>query len=199
MISKFCQEVASHGGSKFDVKSFYDGRWLRYLVLWSADEYRRRGVLDDSDLEKVKPSRDEFDYCTDELLRETASTLRICYPSVVLKRSQVQILRYLVLRTIEAAFTIGAIVGISESTKQLLKIRQAEVARKARETQPRELALRKAILAERGCGPVLRPAKEAAAILTAVNARLKLDRFEEVNVDVIYRRLKKFPALLKTA
>lgn len=155
--------------------------------------------MDDRDFDKLKDNRNEFDLCTEELLRESAYALRECYPSIVLSRSQVQILRHLILHAVEAAFTIGATVGVSESTKQLLRIRQAAAARKARETQPRELAIGRAIQAERGSGPVVRPAKEAAAILSGVNTRLKLEGFEGVTVDVIYRRLKKFPALLKSA
>lgn len=110
------------------------------------------GALDDRDFDKLKDNRNEFDLCTEELLRESAYALRECYPSIVLSRSQVQILRHLILHAVEAAFTIGATVGVSESTKQLLRIRQAAAARKARETQPRELAIGRAIQAERGSG-----------------------------------------------
>jgi len=72
-------------------------------------------------------------------------------------------------------------------------IKQAAKARDARANSPDAKALIEAIKAERGDGPVAKPTKEAAAILDGVNGRLEQQGLEPVKVDVVRRRLEKFP------
>ena len=56
-----------------------------------------------------------------------------------------------------------------------------------------------AIEAELGTSSILRPYKEAEAMLEAVNRRLGAEDFSPVKVDVVRRRLEKRAALLKSA
>jgi hypothetical protein len=80
-----------------------------------------------------------------------------------------------------------------EAQEHFAKLRAAamrDIKRKA----PKEVALLAAIIAERGNGAAAQPKKEAGAILSDVNKRLRADGFEEVKIDVIRRRLQKFPA-----
>jgi hypothetical protein len=82
-----------------------------------------------------------------------------------------------------------------QAEKRFAKL-QAAVMRdiKRKQNAPQEAALMAAIIAERGNGPAAQPKKEAGAILSDVNKRLRADGFEEVKIDVIRRRLQKFPA-----
>jgi hypothetical protein len=83
----------------------------------------------------------------------------------------------------------------SQARKDFAKL-QAAVMRdkKRKQNAPREAALMAAIIAARGNGAAAQPTKEAGAILSDVNKRLRADGFEEVKIDVIRRRLQKFPA-----
>lgn len=94
---------------------------------------------------------------------------------------------------IYAAFLVGRFSDATESAIKFAKDERASEARKARAESPSELALIDAIVAERGGGAAERPAKEATAILGAVNIRLKKSGFGSVKIDVIRRRLEKFP------
>jgi hypothetical protein len=67
---------------------------------------------------------------------------------------------------------------------------QTAYARSERAGSPEEIALRAAIKAERGKGPVARPTKEATAILLDVNKRLRAGGFDEVKLDKVRRRLE---------
>ena len=98
-----------------------------------------------------------------------------------------------------------AFMGIGKSSEnktnahRFILTKQAEAARKNCAASPREIALIAAIEAERGTTPILRPNKEADAILDGVNRRLEAAGFEQVKVDVVRRRLEKRLALLKSA
>jgi hypothetical protein len=70
---------------------------------------------------------------------------------------------------------------------------------KAKKHAPSEIALIAAIRAEHGTKEATKPFKEAGAILSAVNLRLEAGGLKPVKVDVIRRRLEKWPALLKSA
>jgi hypothetical protein len=76
--------------------------------------------------------------------------------------------------------------------------KQAKAAREKRAASPREIALIAAIEAELAPS-ILRPSKEAEAILDAVNLRLGANGFAPVKVDVVRRRLERRAALLKSA
>ena len=102
-----------------------------------------------------------------------------------------------------AVFLIGERTTVTESAKNVFRpaiesearVTQASLARQRRASSPKEKALRAAIEAERGAGPVAHPTKEAVRIHDGVNRRLGLhdQRLGEVSVDVIRRRLEKFP------
>ncbi len=92
-----------------------------------------------------------------------------------------------------ASFFIGTATGFRPEAQGHWRIIQSAHARKSRSEKPEEIALREAIQAECGTGPVAHPSKEAGAILTAVNRRLQEGGFSKVSRDVIYRRLEKFP------
>jgi hypothetical protein len=169
---------------------FGNGGWLRELILTAADESKANGILGKDDAQLLDVYRQEFDSYSSTLFDEAQAFLSSGSPSLKLQRGQVQWLASLVINAVEAAFIIGATAEISESAKHLLKTKQAELARRARAAKPRETALRVAIIAERGKEPASRPAKEAAAILDGVNARLRLAGFAPVSSDVVYRRLK---------
>ncbi|MFO1125099.1 MAG: hypothetical protein U1E25_07345 [Methylocystis sp.] len=81
-------------------------------------------------------------------------------------------------------------------TKRFVKnfrAQQAAVGRRARSQKPEELALMAAIGKSRGNGHVAKPTKEASAILDQVNKDLVDAGFKPVKVDVVRRRLEKFP------
>lgn len=177
----------------FDFDAFYDGRWVKHIILKAVSDAKYQGRLKNDDAEIVERCRADFESYASILLDQTAAFLSGGRSSISLQRGTVQGLRSFVVATIEAAFTIGATVGISESTKWVLKARQAEIARKARAAKPQEIALGEIISSELGNRSVPRPAKEAAAILDSVNARLGAAGFPPVSVDVVYRRLKKIP------
>jgi hypothetical protein len=77
--------------------------------------------------------------------------------------------------------------------------KQAKSAREKRAASPKEVALITAIELELGASSILRPTKEAEAILDAVNRRLESAGFATVKVDVVRRRLENRAALLKSA
>jgi hypothetical protein len=99
----------------------------------------------------------------------------------------------------KAFMGIGKISEQKGNAHRFILSKQAEAARKSRAANPREVALIAAIKAERGTTPILRPNKEADAILDGVNRRLEAAGFEQVKVDVVRRRLEKRLALLKSA
>jgi hypothetical protein len=104
-------------------------------------------------------------------------------------------------RLMRAAYLIGTHGVIPPSAENYLrapiafetKAERAAHARQERAEGSEEQTLLAAILAERGPGPVLQPWKEAYAIRGAVNRQLAASGHEVVEVDVIYRRLLKFP------
>jgi hypothetical protein len=79
----------------------------------------------------------------------------------------------------------------SPSVRHFTLTEQAKAARVRRSASPMERALNSAIETELAGATVLRPAKEAEAMLDAVNRRLKEAGFETVKVDVVRRRLEK--------
>jgi hypothetical protein len=96
---------------------------------------------------------------------------------------------------ISNAFTIGvsSMFG-DESKKYIAELRAAKMRdAKAKTREIEETALGEAIEAERGNGSVAQPTKEANAILSAVNERMKVAGLESVSVDKIRRRLEKLP------
>jgi len=92
-----------------------------------------------------------------------------------------------------ASFFIGTATGLRPETQDYWRKIQSAQARESRSKKPEEIALRAAIEAECGTGPVAHPSKEAERILSAVNGRLQKDGFPKVSKDVVYRRLVKFP------
>jgi hypothetical protein len=105
----------------------------------------------------------------------------------------------LIYELMRASFLIGAHGAITEGAEVYFKpkierdaeLARAANARKKRSESPQELALRKAIVAARGNGPVEKPSKEADSIWNEVNSQLKRDGFKIVKIDVIRRRLEK--------
>jgi hypothetical protein len=92
---------------------------------------------------------------------------------------------------ISSAFVGGSRGTVTVSGKNYVHHVQTQKMRDDRASAPAEVALLKAIVAERGDSPVEHPFKEADAILKNVNMRLESDEFPPVTVDAIYRRLKK--------
>jgi hypothetical protein len=78
---------------------------------------------------------------------------------------------------------------LRDKAKSEFDNKHAEEMRNARANLPEEIALLKAIAAERGNGPVERSWKEANAIHDEVNRRLESEGHKPVNVDKIRRRL----------
>ncbi len=97
------------------------------------------------------------------------------------------------VRLLRAEQIISVMTGVSETHKKHTEKTSTENARKKRAASNRETALIDAIIEEHGNKKCERPSKEAGAILEAVNKRLKLNKFPAVKVDVIRRRLEKFP------
>jgi len=93
----------------------------------------------------------------------------------------------------EAVFDIGACAMTTSSAERFGKEAQAQLARETRARKPEEIALREVIDAVRGKGPCPKPSKEAGYILVVVNERLRAKGLVDVSVDVIRRRLEKFP------
>jgi hypothetical protein len=89
-----------------------------------------------------------------------------------------------------AFFEIGIRATVTESAKKYFDNRNTRRMRDSRANSCHEQALLAAIKAVRGNGPVTRPAKEANAILDAVNRRLESNGNAPVKLDVIRRRLK---------
>jgi hypothetical protein len=116
--------------AKFDPNAFHDGRWLKHIILKAADESKAQGTLQEDDALTVDKSRQAFAYYAGVLMKETEAFFATGAPSIKLQRSTVDTLRTWVLAAIEAAYMIGATVGISESTKHLLKVKQAETCSK---------------------------------------------------------------------
>jgi hypothetical protein len=99
-------------------------------------------------------------------------------------------------------YAIHGLLKLGESDSiahQFFLSKQAKAARRKRAANPRENALMAAIEAELGTSPILRPNKEAEAMLDAVNLRLGAGGFGPVKVDVVRRRLETRAALLKSA
>ena len=97
------------------------------------------------------------------------------------------------VRLLRAEQIIAVMTGVSETHKKHTEKTSAENARKKRAASNQETTLIDAIIEEHGNKKCERPSKEAGAILKAVNERLKLKKFPAVKVDVIRRRLEKFP------
>ncbi len=90
-----------------------------------------------------------------------------------------------------AAWNLGQAAVIAPEVQQKLAEHKTKKMRDAREATPFERAIRDAVQAEHGEGPVAQPKKEAGAILDAVNIRLKEAGHSPVKIDVIRRRLAK--------
>jgi hypothetical protein len=97
------------------------------------------------------------------------------------------------------ALLMGDVMNISKSSHAIPKMqkdladRQAASMRYKRRTAPEKIALHKAIESMRGDGPCEHPYKEADRILGLVNENLESQGYKPVKVDVVYRRLHKFP------
>lgn len=85
------------------------------------------------------------------------------------------------------------VIGQREQIEADIDRERAAHARDARANTAEEISLCAAIVAERGGGPAEHPWKEAEAILTPVNQRLKFGGYDSVKVGAVARRLKKFP------
>jgi hypothetical protein len=91
------------------------------------------------------------------------------------------------------AFTIGTLSVCTPEAKNHHEKIRAFHARMARSQSDDEKGLMDAIVALRGNGPSPQPSKEAECIIFDVNRLLAEQGRPAVLVDVIYRRLKKFP------
>ncbi|HEY8065602.1 MAG TPA: hypothetical protein VIF40_12910 [Methylosinus sp.] len=105
--------------------------------------------------------------------------------------------RLVVARALEATLLIGHYSDPGDAQLGriglMFRVLQAGYMRDRGSNNPKYAALDEAIRAERGDGPASNPYKEAAAILSGVNARLEHDGFAPVKVDALGSRLKKFP------
>ena len=90
-------------------------------------------------------------------------------------------------------FSIGqSSLAIPQIQKHLRDLQAASMRHK-RSTAPEKIALLNAIKDIRGDGPCEHPWKEAVSILGLVNENLESQGYKPVKVDVVYRRLQKFP------
>jgi len=100
------------------------------------------------------------------------------------------------LQLLSAERVIAVMTSISATHRSAVKSKSIGDARQAKEmaAKPAEAALHAAIIAERGHVRPVGPCwTEANAILADVNKRLKALGFDPVKVDVVRRRLEKFP------
>ena len=105
--------------------------------------------------------------------------------------------RFMVARALSAMAVISRYADPGDAQwerfSKIFRHSQAGIARRRRAQSAEELALNAAIQKARGEGPVERPWKEADASLDQVNAFLREAGFAPVKVDVVRRRLEKFP------
>jgi hypothetical protein len=107
----------------------------------------------------------------------------------------------LIFSVFPAVSMIYSIGHLSDYGDRFSEVRRAfDMQKKKKGKQaPQEAALIEAIKVEHGIEAESRPNKEAGAILDAVNQRLELAGLKTVKVDVVRRRLEKWPAPLKSA
>lgn len=97
------------------------------------------------------------------------------------------------LRLLKSEQIISIMTGISQTHHKHSQRLSAENARNKRAVTIEEMALIDAIIAEHGNKKCERTSKVAYSILKLVNARLTKQKLPPVKVDVIRRRLAKFP------
>jgi hypothetical protein len=156
-----------------------------------------REIVSDS-LDWLKSQKDNFIDLFDSLESEAIENLKILEDIDEKKYFGIWLT---LLSVIGPLTTIHATVHTSKSNERFVEMKRILQMQKnkAKKHAPSEIALIAAIRAEHGTKEATKPFKEAGAILSAVNLRLEAGGLKPVKVDVIRRRLEKWPALLKSA
>ena len=181
-----------------------EDKGVKVLMRVLQAQQRSRGVRDGKDATEAKENYEVllemaesalgFDGLTDEdrkAIEDGVRTLKQGFS--LLNSTDPNFVRYGAWRIMFGAAAIASRATVAGSVKKSVATEHTQKMRDARTNSPEKKALREAIVAERGDGPVDRPTKEAGAILDRVNARLESAGFPPVKIDVVRRQLEKFP------